>query len=151
MKELFIKALKFSVLQILKFIFILPFDLWKKSAYKLIAQEENGVLDMSKIEGYWPFLTYLKRFNVDFFYSAMTFLFYPIGVLAALITFCSIVGDSFGGALLAMISTLFTFYFSPIMWALISDLTQILIIPFRKFISWGSKPAQYMDLEIKNK
>ena len=142
-------ALLHSIMTILVFIFLLPYKLWVKSAKNLLAQKERNAIDPENIEGFWPFLTYLKRFTFDFWFDACSFLSYFIGVLAALISFFFMVGNGFGLALASFFVTLVSAYFTPIFVSLSRDFFQILLIPFRKFLNWGSKPAQY--LEIKNK
>ena len=44
------------------FIFIVPFDLWKKATIRLANQKDKGGLNISKITSLWPFLSFLKAF-----------------------------------------------------------------------------------------
>ena len=47
----------------------------------------------------------------------------------------------------AFFGTLIAFYYMPIYIAIFRDLVQLFIIaPIRKFVSWLSKPAQYIDI-----
>jgi hypothetical protein len=127
------------------FIFIVPFDLWKKATIRLANQKDKGGLNISKITSLWPFLSFLKAFILDFLIDGIIFILYVLGLLigiGAWITSGEI--SSFFGVIVGV-------YFSPIVLSLLRDLLQLLTLPFKKFLSWVSKPAQYMDLEIKNK
>ena len=127
------------------FILIVPFDLWKKATIRLANQKDKGGLNISKITSLWPFLSFLKAFILDFLIDGIIFILYVLGLLigiGAWITSGEI--SSFFGVIVGV-------YFSPIGLSLLRDLLQLLTLPFKKFLSWASKPAQYMDLEIKNK
>ena len=141
--NLLVEALIHSIKTILVFIFLLPYKLWVKSAMNLVDQKKRTVIEPTAIDGLWPFLTYLKRFSFDFYFDAASFLSYFIGLLLAFVSLFS--GGGFGGFMYVLIMT----YFCPLYISFFRDLAQVCLIPFRKFLSWGSKPAQY--LEIKNK
>jgi hypothetical protein len=128
------------------FIFLTPFNLWVKATKRLSHQKEAGGLEISKITGLWPFLSFLKRFILDFLIDGIIFLSY---ILAPLIFIFLLINDaSFGEAFLIGIISI---YFFPFPMSILRDGIQLGILPFKKFLSWASKPAQYMDLEIKNK
>ena len=50
-----------------------------------------------------------------------------------------------------MIAMMAAAYYIPYIVSLIRDLFRILLLPLAKFLSWISKPAQYLDLKIENK
>jgi hypothetical protein len=127
------------------FIFIVPFDLWKKATVRLANQKEKGGLDISKITNLWPFLSFLKTFVLDFLIDGIIFILYILGLIIGIVSWVQT------GEFMSFVSAIVGVYFSPIGLSLLRDLLQLLILPFRKFLSWASKPAQYMDLEIKNK
>lgn len=127
------------------FLFVVPFDLWKKATIRLADQKEKGTLNISKITSLWPFLSFLKTFILEFLIDGIIFFMYIIGVIIGLIVWIDTEEVS------SFLATLAVVYFSPISLSLIRDYIQLIILPFKKFISWASKPAQYMDLEIKNK
>ncbi len=130
---------------IIYFIFIVPFDLWKKATIRLADQREKGGLEISKINSPWPFLSFLKVFILDFLIDGFIFILYVLGLIVAILAWI-ITGEftMFLGVIVAV-------YFSPITLSLLRDMLQLMILPFKKFLSWASKPAQYMDLQIKNK
>ena len=157
LKEIILDALIYSTLAVLKFIFFLPFNLWLKAAARLAEQRKNDNLEFQESEGMWPFLSYVKRFAFGFGFNAAIFLSYFIGIILA-ITFWFIsmfsAENLFSGLLEGFqtaITVIIHAYLSPIYISLLRDIIQILLIPFRKFLSWGSKPAQHMDLEIRNR
>jgi len=125
-------------------IFIVPFDLWKKATIRLSDQKEKGGLNISKSTSLWPFLSFLKTFILDFLIDGIIFISYVLGLIIGI--YVSI--ESGIGAGMAAIAGV---YFSPIGLSLLRDLLQLLVLPFKKFLSWASKPAQYLDLEIRNK
>ncbi len=127
------------------FLFIVPFDLWKKATIRLAEQKEKGTLSISKITGLWPFLSFLKAFILDFLIDGVIFILYVLGLIIGIVIWIQT------GEFMSFISTIVVIYFSPIMLSLLRDIIQLSILPFKKFLSWASKPAQYMDLEIKNK
>lgn len=136
------EALIHSLKTLVVFIFLLPYKLWVKSAMNLVEQKEKASIEPTTINGLWPFLTYLKRFTFDFYFDAVSFLSYFIGILFA---FVCLIQVGFYGFIICSIVV----YYTPLYVSFFRDLTQVCLIPFRKFLNWGSKPAQY--LEIKNK
>ena len=127
------------------FIFIVPFDLWKKATIRLANQKENGALNISKIKSPWPFLSFLKTFILDFLIDGVIFMLYVLGLFIGIAAWVQ------SGSFFSFIATIAVLYFSPIILSVLRDYLQLLVLPFKKFLSWASKPAQYMDLEIKNK
>jgi len=126
------------------FLFIVPFDLWVRAMNNLAKQKESGSLSINSINSAWSFLSFLKRFFFEFLFDAFIFLSYFIGIIAALFMLYSQGFQVFAGALVIT-------YYVPVILSFYKDIFIILLLPFAKFISWASKPAQYMDLEIKNK
>ena len=157
LKEIIKDALLFCGVNIVKFLFLLPFNLWLKAATRLSEQRKHITLEYREVGGFWPFLTYVKRFAFDFGFDAAIFASYFAGIILAVIAWItSMLGaeDTITGLLdgseIALL-TLIHGYFAPIYISLLRDIIQLLLIPFRKFLSWGSKPAQYMDMEINSK
>ncbi len=124
------------------FIFIVPFDLWKKATIRLANQKENGRLSISKSTSAWPFLSFLKAFFIEFLIDGIIFISYVLGFLFVILM---------SKTMEDIVKLSIIVYFAPVMWSLFRDLIQLLILPFKKFLDWASKPAQYMDFEIKNK
>ena len=127
------------------FIYIVPFDLWKKATVRLANQRESGGLKISKIVSLWPFLSFLKAFILDFLLDGVIFISY---ILAPIFGIYSWIDT---GDFISFVIYLAYGYFTPVGLSLVRDILQLLTLPFKKFLSWAAKPAQYMDLEIKNK
>lgn len=145
-------ALLHTLVTIGKF-FLTPFNLWLKAAERLVEQKENGSIDLRQIKGFWPMLSYLKRFFLDFLLDALSLLAYPLGVLWAFIGFfIDVVNLSFVLALSGFIATVITVYFLPLLFSLYRDLCVLCLLPIRKFLDWAKKPAQYLEInQTENK
>ena len=130
---------------IIYFIFIVPFDLWKKATIRLANQKEKGGLEISKINSPWPFMSFLKVFILDFLIDGFIFILYILGLVVAV--FLGIQSGDF----MTFLGTISAIYFAPVGLSLLRDTLQLMILPFKKFLSWASKPAQYMDLQVYNK
>lgn len=127
------------------YLFVLPFHLWVNAVNRLAEQKKSGSLSLVSIKSAWPFLSFMKAFLLEFLFDGMIMLCYVIGPLAGLVMMFTAAG--FGGFLGALVGS----YYTVVGISIIRDVFALLILPFKKFISWASKPAQYMDLEIKNK
>ena len=140
-------------------VFALPLSLWIKSTSKLVAQKQEAALDMNKIDSPWPFFSWVKRWIIDFFFDALAFISYPLGVITAFIAFFSELTfyneftDKrewyFGLATVSFIISIVSTYFTPLFISYLHDCTVLALLPIKKLIDWFKKPAQY--LELKNK
>ena len=134
--------------RIVYFLFIMPFDLWRKAVSRLSKQRQEKSLDITKIDTQWPFLSFIKRFTLDFFIDGLIFIV-PLLMVIILIVGCM---DDF---LMGLFSFIGSYFVLPIGFSLMRDFMTLAILPFRKFLSWVSKPAQYVDIkhsgEIKQK
>ncbi len=134
--------------RIVYFLFIMPFDLWRKAVSRLSKQRQEKSLDITKIDTQWPFLSFVKRFTLDFFIDGLIFIV-PLLMIIILIVGCM---DDF---LMGLFSFIGSYFALPIGFSLMRDFLTLTILPFRKFLSWVSKPAQYVDIkhsgEIKQK
>ena len=147
----FLKQLLDATMQVLLAllkIILLPFNLWVKSIGNLAEQREKGLLDLNKITGPWPFFTFCKRLFIDVILDVISFLAYPIGVLASLIVFIVVFVDDFDiiEATGAFIVVLFCAYITPVYMALWNNLLKLMLLPFRKLVDWLKKPAQQLDI-----
>ena len=127
------------------FLFILPFDFWRKAVNRLVQQKEKALLSAYRLRAPWPFFAFFKIYFVDFFLDALALLCYLFGPFIAL---------GFGLYMkepMLILSLLVAFYYAPLSLALFRDLLIVMLLPLRKTMSWLTKPAQYMDLEIRNK
>jgi hypothetical protein len=167
-----VQALVHCLVSIVSFIFLTPLKLWLKAAERLTAQKEAGLLDMAKVQGEWPLLSYLKRFTLDFWFDAIAFLAFPVGILFAFYNGFDAWGTAadvneanaeaikegwiakesvLGAFAESWIATIVASYFCPVFCFIFHDLFVIVLLPIRKLIDWFKKPAQHMDLDIKNK
>ena len=146
-KDQIISALvHFSYNFFIYFIFIVPFDLWKKATIRLANQKEKGAMNILKSSSAWPFLSFLKAFFLEFLIDGFIFMSYVLGLLITLYMWYESNFEIKG-----LIYPAAFFYFFPVILSFYRDLLQLSLLPIKKFLDWASKPAQYMDLEIKNK
>lgn len=146
MEENFGKKLIAAAIQLLLglwYIIKLPYSLWLKSINNLVASKECGKMDLNKMTSEWPFLSFLKVFFLEFWFDALSFSSYFIGFLVAL---AALFSGSFAEFLVVLLST----YTFPLSMMLCRDVLKILLLPFRKYLSWASKPAQELDLNVRN-
>lgn len=147
MEKKFSEKLIAALIQLLLgiwYIIKLPYSLWVKSMNNLVAAKENGRMDLNKMTSEWPFLSFLKVFFLEFLFDAISFSSYLIGFLIAIYSWI----DS--GEFAMFIGGLLMTYNIPVTIMLTRDMFKILILPFRKYLSWAAKPAQELDLNIKN-
>lgn len=147
MEKKFSEKLIAALIQLLLgiwYIIKLPYSLWVKSMNNLVAAKENGRMDLNKMTSEWPFLSFLKVFFLEFLFDAISFSSYLIGFLIAIYSWI----DS--GEFALFIGGLLMTYNIPVTIMLTRDMFKILILPFRKYLSWAAKPAQELDLNIKN-
>jgi hypothetical protein len=109
---------------------------------------------------------------LDFIFDAIAFLAFPLGIIYAFYNgFDSwgtaadvnkanaeaikegwVAKESVLGAFAeAWFATIVITYFTPVFCFIFHDLFVIVLLPIRKLIDWFKKPAQHMDLDIKNK
>lgn len=149
LKKSFGPALIHSLHTIVYFLFIVPFDAFVNAVERLAKQRENKALKLSEIKTPWPFFSFLKRVFLDFGIDFSTLLTYVLAPLLALIGL--IVGISQGSFLAGLgiaIGVLIACYYSPLFFAWLRDCVVMMILPFKKFLSWCYKPAQYFDLNV---
>lgn len=141
-----IKALKhFAYHFFIYFLFVMPFELWKKATLRLAEQNEKGDLNISKLKGAWPFLSFLKVFFLNFFIDGIIFIQYILGGFISIFIWIET------GEFKSFMTYLAFIYLSPVLLSLVRDIIQLCMLPFKKFVSWVNKPAQFLNLEIENK
>lgn len=139
-----VNAFIHTLLSICSLIFLSPFNIWMSAAGRLEKQRLENSLDIKKISGTWAILSFIKRIGLDFLFDACILLSFPIGLIFGLV---GIFSYSFG---IGVITLVIVYFVCPYAIALIHDIILLMLIPIRKFISWGSKPAQYIDInELK--
>lgn len=135
---------------------LLPFNLWVKAIVRLADQKERGLLNISTINGLWPFFSFCKRLLVDFVFDAFTFLAYPFGLLFALYSMidgftCLSEWYTVADVLIEFVLALIGLYMVPIFVAIAHDCLELSLLPIRKLIDWFRKPAQQLDIDLKNR
>lgn len=137
-------AMLHTLLTIVKLLFLTPYNIWMESAAKLENQSKDGSLNLKNVSGFWGILSFIKRILFDFSFNAAILLSFPIGVI---LFFVLIFKAGFG---IALTTLLVTYFVVPALTLLTQDLIRLALIPLYKYVSWGTKPAQYLDVnEIK--
>lgn len=132
----------------LAFILILcPFSFWKGAAMRLQTQCKNKSLKTFVHTSRWPFLSFLKKIFFEFLIDGMIFINYFVGVIVAFVALFSDDYTPFSSFLTILAIT----YYSSVFLSLLRDLFVLLLLPFQKFLSWASKPAQQIDVDFHNK
>ena len=151
----FLPALGHAFYTIIYFLFVIPFDLWRKAIIRLAKQKRDRSLRIMGIKTEWPFLSFIKRFIFEFLFDFLIFLSYFVGLIIAIISYIKWLSDlhhihpNFFEYILVLLGFLVPIYYFPVTISIIRDLFQILLLPIRKLISWFHKPAQYLDLNVK--
>lgn len=124
-------------------LFLYPYAIWKGATYRLYKECSNKSLKRFAHESRWPFFSFCKKIFFGFFIDGMIFIAYFVGPLVGLITMFS---DSFGAGLALIVGA----YYSVIFFSILRDICVIGLLPFQKFLSWASKPAQQIDVDFHN-
>ena len=108
-KDHFINALlHFLYNYFVYFLFVVPFDLWRKAVVRLSEQKSAGAINIKKIKSQWPFLSFLKSFTIDFLIDGFILMSYVTAPITALVAG---IGDGgFGGFLLILVGS----YYAPL-------------------------------------
>lgn len=125
-------------------LFLCPFNFWKKSVLRLEEARAKGAWDFAASGSRWPFLSFIKAIMLNFVFDGLIFISYFLGVISAIIALFKV---GFGAAIMALISA----YYAPMFISPARDLFVILIMPFSKFLSWCSRPAQYLEIDMNKK
>lgn len=157
--ENFLQSLVDAILQVLIAIgriILLPFSLWAKAITRLAEQKNSNQLSFNNIDGLWPFFTFCKRLLINFVFDAIAFISYPIGAIFALVSFiinCTHINAyiTFSDVVGELIITLVVFYMYPVLMAIAHDGFELMLLPIKKFINWCQKPAQQIDIDIKQR
>ncbi len=125
-------------------LFVCPFSFWKGAATRLYKECKSKSLMNFVNNSRWPFFTFIKKVFFEFFIDGMIFIAYFIGVIVAFIMLFK------GGGILGFLGALIATYYSPLCLSWFRDLAVLLLLPFQKFLSWVSKPAQQIDVDFRN-
>lgn len=125
-------------------LFICPYAFWNGATMRLYKACKSKSLKTFIHSSRWPFLSYCKKVFFEFFIDGMMFISYFVGSLIALVALC--MGEP-GVCFIILVST----YYSPIFFSWMRDLFTLCLLPFQKFLSWVSKPAQQIDVDFHNR
>lgn len=128
-------------------LFLYPYAVWKGATYRLYKECRNKSLKRFALESRWPFFSFCKKIFFGFFIDGMMFISYFVGALVSLIVMFAGGDGSFLMGLLLLVGT----YYSVIGLSIIRDFCVLALLPFQKFISWLSKPAQQIDVDFHNR
>lgn len=154
-KEEFVKQLVDACIHLIYrfvyFLFILPFDIWKKAIIRLSKQRKEKSLDLIAIKSEFPFLSWLKRFIFDFLIDGLTAIIWIIGFIFTIVIMFVGSGefdmDSVFLNILLFLVMLYNVYWMPVYLAIIRDmLTICVVMPLRWLVSFFRRPAKTYDL-----
>lgn len=146
-----VSALVYFFKSLVYILFICPFEFWAAAANRLAGDHNACSLDILKYTSRWPYLSFCKKVIFEFLIDGAIFISYFVGVIAAIIAL--IVGlsnESTGAAFIAFFGVLISTYYSPLFISFIRDCLTLILLPFHKFLSWVSKPAQQLDIDMRN-
>lgn len=135
-------------------LFVCPFNFWRKAAQRLVSAGAQWSWTNISSQSPWPFFSFLKAVLFGFIFDGLIFISYFIGVIVAfylLFSFWLSDYGSFKYGFEAFICCLISTYYLPMGISPIRDFLYIIIMPFAKFLSWCSRPAQYLQIDMKTK
>jgi len=137
-----VDALLHLLYRLAYFLFILPYDLWRKAVIRLSKQKEGHSLDLVSIKTEYPFLSWFKRFFFEFLIDALTVLSWLL-----LLIFFIYIGGFKHTTFFSVVFSLYVIYWAPVVLAIVRDLVTILVVmPTRWIISLYRRPAKTFDL-----
>lgn len=147
-----LSAVVFFFTSLINILFICPFGFWAAAVNRLAADRTHYSIDVIKSTSRWPYLTFCKKVFFEFAIDGLTFVSWFVGIIAAFVVLIT----GFAGGLkiasfLPFFLVLIGSYYSPLALALLRDLVVLLLLPFSKFLSWVSKPAQHLDIDMTKK
>ena len=132
-----------SLVKVLYFIFVWPFLVWLKSVGRISNVKDQQLLNLDRINTRWPLLTFFKRFFTEFMFDATVVLWYPLGLIFAIVM---LVQDGFLSFAIVLIGT----YYGAVNISIARDIFQFLVLaPLSKLMSWLTRPAKYLELDNK--
>lgn len=143
-----VKALLY-VLKMLLFLLACPFYFWKAATMRLSKANWSSLTSFVGVSR-WPFLSFLKKILFEFIFDGVIFMSYFVGVIVAIYSFFKTISYSSDMAFLALLGVLAYTYVYPLIMSIVRDVVTLAILPFSKFLSWVSKPAQQIDVDFHN-
>ena len=126
-------------------LFVSPYTFWRSATMRLYKANANGNLTSFITNSRWPFFSFLKKMFFELFFDGVIFISYFIGFVIALVFLFK--GAGFGTFIVVLLIT----YYSVFGVSIVRDIFTLLLLPFQKFLSWVSKPAQQIDVDFHNK
>lgn len=126
-------------------LFICPFSFWKGATLRLYKACKSKSLSKFITTSRWPFFSYCKKVFFEFIIDGFMFISYFVGIIVAFVALAK--GAGFAGFIGVLVVT----YYTPIGFSWMRDLCVLFLLPFEKFLSWVSKPAQQIDVDFHNR
>ncbi|MBO4307671.1 MAG: hypothetical protein J5848_05090 [Bacteroidales bacterium] len=140
-------ALIHFIYRIVYFFFILPVALWKKAVERLSKQRRSKALDAAEIKTDWPFLTWMKRFVLEFLIDGLILVAWLLFLLIFMFSIDWEIGDAFEFAAGPTLGMFYVIFFSPVFLTLVRDIIVLgVVLPIRWWISFFNRPAKTYDL-----
>lgn len=141
----------FYFANLLAFLFTCPWAFWLKATRRLSKlHEAHSISAFIGNESPWPFFSFIKKILYDCVFDGVIFIGYFVGVLYSIVNMVIYFEGGFWNGILAFFATLLVTYFAPLWISCVRDVfTVVIVLPFRKVVSWLYKPAQHLDLVVK--
>lgn len=149
-----VSALAYFFKSIVYILFVCPFEFWVAATNRLANDRKNCRIDILKNASRWPYLSFCKKIIFEFLIDGFIFISYFLGAIAALIVLVMSIYniakyDLSAWELLKPVGVLILTYYSPLGLSFTRDILTLLLLPLYKFISWVSKPAQQLDIDMR--
>ena len=157
MKQTIVSAFLHILKQLAYVLFIMPIDLWKAALKRLAQQHDSKALTISEIKSPWPIFSFIKRWIFEFLFDLMITILPFVAIYNITYSYVDYLAgphafSTFGFKFKEFIYFLLSLWYVPygimLVVSLLRDLFTLLLMPFRKFLSWVRKPAQHLDLTI---
>lgn len=147
-----VSALVYFFKSLVYILFVCPFGFWAAAANRLANDNKSCSLDILKYTSRWPYLSFCKKVIFGFLIDGAIFISYFVGTIVALgaLIYGLIKTDYPGITFLTFLGSLVFTYYLPLIISFFRDLLTIFLLPFNKFLSWVSKPAQQLDIDMHN-
>ncbi len=144
-----VAALLYFLTSLVYVLFVCPFSFWVAAVNRLATERANCRIDVIRNSSRWPYLSFCKRVFFEFAIDGFTFVGWFAGIIVAFIALISGFAGGLGMAsFVPCFGILVGSYYLPVALALLRDLVMLLLLPFGKFLSWVSKPAQHLDIDM---
>lgn len=140
-------------LHMLCFLVILcPFGFWKGATERLAKLHDDRSIQTFIGQSRWPFFTFIRKIFFEYIIDGSIFISYPLGILAAFVVWLVLTFQGqFGSGFMLFVAILIGTYYYPLGLSVVRDFVTLLLLPFRKFVNWCVKPANYLEIDMNKK